>query len=125
MELNVAKLVIASSKTNVELHKHVSLSFVCFDNITSYAALETFVPLGNVVNLLVENVVDPLAMVEVIQPTKLVEQIVVRRLVRQRHFPIADDHLVYLNKDACDIGGVIDEFIYLEISGSKLILYCI
>ena len=84
-----------------------------FDNVSSSTSRGGLTTYENVVEPLVYNVVDPLIVAEVAQPTESVEKIHVRRLVRQKWPAIANDFVVYLSEDAYDVGDVIDPKNYL------------
>lgn len=64
-------------------------------------------PVENVVEPLIDNVVDPPIVAEVAQPAEPLEQIHVRRPVRQKRPTITDDFVVYLSEYAYDVGDVI------------------
>lgn len=63
---------------------------------------------------LVENVVDPPIVTEIAQPAEPVEQIHVRRPVRQNQPVTPNDFVAYLSEHAYDVGIVIDPKSYIE-----------
>lgn len=123
LELDVAELVIAYDNIDSVMLDVVTLSLPNFYNAISSTAHGGFSPNENVsehpvedvVEPLVENVMDPYVIVEVAQSDEPIEQIHVRRSVRQMQHAISNDFLVYLSEDACDVGIVIDPKTYLEV----------
>lgn len=114
LELDVVEPVIAYDNIYYVMSGVVTLPQSNFDNASSSTTRGGFAPNENVVEPLIENVVYPHIVAEVAQPAKPVEQIHVRRSVKQKRPAISDDCVVYLSEDAYDVGIVIDPKNYLE-----------
>lgn len=108
LELDVDESVIASDNIDFVMPDVVTLSLPNFDNIGSSTTRGGFAPNKNVVEPIVENVVDRPIVAEVIQLVEPIEQIHVRRSVRQKWPAILDDFVVYLSEDAYDVHIVIN-----------------
>ena len=93
----------------------VNLPLPNFDNDRSSTAHGGFAPNENMVKPLAENAFDPPILTQVTQLAEIVEQIHVRRSVRQKRLVIPDNFVVYLTEDAYDVCDVIDPKSYLEV----------
>lgn len=84
LELDVVEHVITYDNIYYVMFVVVTLPMPNFNNASSSTSRGGLTTYENVVEPLVYNVVDPLIVAEVAQPTESVEKIHVRRLVRQK-----------------------------------------